>query len=613
MLSLASPPCDTGIIRGAPETPGCASYARRWVLATTVLGSSIAFVEAAGINVALPAIQEGLGATVAEMQWIASIYTLFLASLTLSSGSAGDRWGQRRLFSLGLVILAAASIAAGCATSGLHLIIARAVQGLGSALLVPNSLSLLSASFPKRARGRAIGVWSGATALTGSAGPVVGGFLVDALSWRAAFLLIVPLALVALVMGATRVPEVRIGRRRPDVDWWGIVLATTALSLLVFGLITFARRPLAAVAVAAGATVLAAFVRHERRAASPMTPPRLFASSTFRGANVLTLLLYFALTAVFFVLPFDLVRVHGYSATATGAAYLPFALPLPLLSRSAGALPGRYGARIPLVVGPLVVACGFAGFALPGAGGSFWATFFPQKLVGGLGMAVTVAPLTTVVRGAVEDRDVGAASGVNNTVARVAALLAIAIAGVVATQLFAHAFAPRLEALPLSPPARAAVTEEDWDLGSVAAPPDATATERQAIEDAAGAALVTTFRWIAILAALFALAGALAAALEVEPAPARDAATEDETTASCSHLAAATVLTPRASGCEDCLKLGERWVHLRVCLSCGYVGCCDSSRRRHATAHFWQTAHPIVRSLEPDEDWRWCYVDETAV
>src|SRR6185369_14616263 len=333
MLSIASPPCDTGVIRGAPETPGCVSHARRWVLATTVLGSSIAFVEASVINVALPAIQAGLHASMAEMQWIASIYTLFLASLTLASGSAGDRYGRRRLFSLGLLVLVVASVAAGYAASATQLIVARAVQGVGSALLVPNSLALLSGSFPRSVRGRAIGVWSGATALTGSAGPLLGGFLVDVMSWRAAFVLIVPLALLTFVMGAVRVPEVRIGRRRPDIDWWGVALATAALSLLVTGLITVQRSAFAWQALVLGAAIFAAFVRHERHAPSPMMPPRLFASPTFGGTNVLTLFLYFALTAVFFVLPFDLIRVHGYSMTETGAAYLPFALPLALFSR----------------------------------------------------------------------------------------------------------------------------------------------------------------------------------------------------------------------------------------------------------------------------------------
>jgi EmrB/QacA subfamily drug resistance transporter len=613
MLSNASPPCDLGVLRGAPDTPGCASYAKRWVLATTVFGSSIAFVEASVINVALPAIQQGLDASVGEMQWIASVYTLFLAALTLASGSAGDRYGRRRVFSLGLVVLAAASVAAGCASDGRHLIAARAVQGIGSALLVPNSLALLSASFPRRERGRAIGVWSGATALTGSAGPILGGWLVDVLSWRAAFLFMVPLALVTLMVGLVRVPEVRIGSRRPEIDWWGVVLATAGLSTLVFGLIALPSGGVAPVAVAGGLVVVLAFARHERHAAAPMTPPRLFHSPTFLGTNALTVLLYFALTAVFFVLPFDLVRVHGYSATATGAAYLPFAVPLAVLSRSAGGVADRFGARMPLIAGPLAVGAGFALLALPGTGGSYWTTFFPAMLVVGLGMALTVAPLTSTVMSAVDERDVGVASGVNNTAARVATLLAIAIVGIVATGFFARAFAPQLAALDLPADVRSAIAAQDWGLGGVAVPAGTTPGARAGVEQAVNVALVAAFRWVALLSMLFAVAGALAAALSISDAPVHETDAPGKSETACGHLAAITAVEPRSAGCEECLRLGERWVHLRMCLSCGYVGCCDASRRRHATGHFFQTSHPIVRSMEPGEDWKWCYVDDIAL
>jgi len=582
------------------------------VLAATVFGSSIAFIEASVINVALPAIQHGLRASMREMQWIASIYTLFVASLTLTSGSAGDRFGRLRLFALGLGILAAASVAAGCVGTGTQLVIARALQGLGGALLVPNSLALLSSAFPKTERGRAIGTWSAATAVTSAGGPILGGVLVDTLSWRAAFILIVPLALVALAVALTRVPEVRIGRRRPEIDGWGAVLATGGLATLVFGLTSLANAGYALAALAAGVALLLAFLWHEARAPSPMMPPRLFRSATFLGANLLTLLLYFALGGAFFVLPFDLVRVHGYSATATGAAYLPFAVLLGGLSRSAGGLADRLGARAPLVAGPLVAAVGFLLLALPGAGGSYWTTFFPAMCVVGLGMAITVAPLTSAVMGAVDEQDVGVASGVNNTVARVAGLIAVAIFGLMALDIFGRTFSARLAALDLSPAVHAALTGQGGNLGDVLVPAGATAAEQEAIEQAVGQALVAAFRWAALFAAFLAAAGALAAAVTIEAAPARTpaAATAE---VHCAHLDLVREVDPRTQGCAECLRLGQRWVHLRLCLSCGYVGCCDSSRNRHATAHFWASAHPIVRSLEPGETWRWCYVDEIAV
>ncbi|HZR79559.1 MAG TPA: MFS transporter [Candidatus Binatia bacterium] len=607
------PPCDAGVLRGAPETPGCATSAKRWVLVATILGSSVAFVEGSVINVALPAIQRGLGASVAEMQWIASVFTLLLAALTLVAGSAGDRFGRRRLFAIGLAILAVGSLAAGVAASDRELIAARAIQGIGGALLVPNSLALLGAAFPKSERGRAIGTWSAWTALTNAGGPIVGGVLVDAISWRAGFLLVVPLALATLAIALVRVHDVRISRRRPEIDGWGAVLATTGLVALVFGIIRLASGAGALVAAGAGAVLLSAFLVVEARARAPMMPLRLFRSRTFLGANLLTLLLYFALTGAFFILPFALVRVRGYSATATGAAYLPFALIVGALSRWSGGLADRWGPRLPLALGSVITATGLALLAVLSGASSYWTSVFPAMVLIGLGMAVTVAPLTTTVMSAVDDAETGVASGVNNTVARIASLLAVAIMGVVAGAVFGRELASSAATLDVSPPVRSALAAQSGtSLGDVELPAVASEGERAAARGAVAAALAASFRVVAILAAALALtAGAIAGCFIEAAPPAQRAA--DAATPACAHVALVGEVPPRTDGCEECLRTGSEWVHLRLCVSCGHVGCCDASRHRHATAHFWATSHPIVRSLQPGEMWRWCYADEVAV
>ena len=613
MISLVRPPCDAAVIRAAAETPGCASRAKRWVLIATILGSSIAFLEASVINVALPAIQDALGASVSTMQWIASAYTLLLAALTLVGGGAGDRFGRLRLFRWGTVLLAAASVACGLASSPSQLIAGRALQGVGAAMLVPNSLALLSGSFPKAERGRVIGIWSAATSLAGSGSPILGGWLVDTVSWRAGFLSIVPLALAALIVTYRRVPEPPRQRHPPAVDWWGGVLATVALGGLVFAIISSGSSDVGTLALASsvmiGVLALLGLRALESRSPSPMIPLDVFRSAAFCAANLLTLLLYFGITAVFFLLPFILIQVHGYSATLTGAAYLPFGLILAILSPWVGGLGDRLGMKPLLLAGSVVSAAGLALFALPSVGGSYWLTFFPPMAIVGLGMALTVAPLTATVMGSVASARGGIASAVNNTVARVGGLLAVAGIGVATLPLFAHALTRRLEPLAVAPSVRAALVEPRSfaDARLPASIPDA---DRAPLERAIGEAFVESFRWLALISAACALLGAAAIwAIDV-PAGATEG---DALTTTCPHLDGLIAASPRTQGCEECLRSGDSWVHLRVCLSCGHVGCCDSSKNRHATAHFWASRHPIVRSLEPGEDWRWCYVDETVV
>jgi EmrB/QacA subfamily drug resistance transporter len=515
MIALGRAPCDEGVIRAGRETAGCAERSRPWVLAATILGSAMAFIDGSVVNVALPAIQADLAASIEGAQWVVNGYMLMLGALTLTGGASADRFGRRRVFAAGVVLFTAASVACGLAPDTGALIAFRVVQGVGGALLVPSSLAIISAAFPEETRGKAIGTWAGFSALTTAAGPILGGALVDTLSWRAIFFINVPLAAVTLAIAVAHVPESR-DDTAAGLDWRGGLLATIGLAALAYGLTAASQRGWADAAVlaslVAGAVALAAFVWWEARAPAPMLPLALFRSPLFSGANLLTLLLYFALGGALFFLPFDLIHVQGYSATQAGAAFLPLTLIMGTLSRWSGGLIDRTGAKLPLTVGPVIAAAGFALLALPGIGGSYWTTFFPATVVLGLGMTITAAPLTTVVMDSVDERHAGTASGVNNAVARIAGTLAVAVLGTLAVPLFAAALAARLDGLRVPPDVRAALMGQAARLVEAQVPPVAEPT-RHLLEQAIAETFVHTFRTVMMVCAALALASALCAAV----------------------------------------------------------------------------------------------------
>jgi len=507
---------DEGVIRAGRETAGHAEHARPWVLATTILGSAMAFIDGSVVNVALPAIQADLAASIEGAQWVINGYMLMLGALTLIGGAAADRFGRRRVFALGVTVFTAASVACGLAPGTAVLIAARFVQGLGGALLVPSSLAMISAAFPEETRGKAIGTWAGFSALTTAAGPILGGVLVDAVSWRAIFFINVPLAAVTLLIAFAHVPESREEADAP-LDWRGGLFAIVGLAALAYGLTAASQRgwtdPSVLGPLVGSVVMLVAFVWWEARAAAPMLPLALFRSPIFTAANVLTLLLYFALSGAFFFLPFNLIHVQGYSAALAGAAFLPSTLIMGTLSRWSGGLIDRTGAKLPLTVGPVIAAAGFALLALPGIGGSYWTTFFPAMVAIGLGMAITAAPLTTAVMDAVDQRHAGTASGVNNAVSRIAGMLAVAMLGTLAVGLFGPALEARLDGLRVSPEVRTALTAQVPRLVEAKVPPGVDEATRRLLEQAVADAFVHTFRLIMLLCAALALASALCAAL----------------------------------------------------------------------------------------------------
>jgi EmrB/QacA subfamily drug resistance transporter len=482
----------------------------------TIAGSSMTFVDLTVVNVALPALQADLHATITGVQWVIEAYALFLGALILVGGSMGDQFGRRRTFLVGVVLFTLASVACGLAFSTGALIAARAVQGVGAAFLVPGSLAIISATFDEADRGRAIGTWSGFSAITSAIGPVVGGWLIEHVSWRAVFFLNVPLAGIVILLSVRYMSESRDASRSSRIDWAGAALAVLGLGCVVYALLEWPRlgprSPLVIAALASGTVALLLFVVVERRTSDPMLPLGLFASSNFTLANVLTLLLYGSLATVFWLVPLNLIQVQHYSATSAGAALLPFPLLMFVLSRWSGGLVTRVGGRLPLTIGPLVAAAGLALFVRAGIGGSYWTAFFPAVAVLGLGMAIVVAPLTTTVMGAVEAQHAGVASGVNNAVSRVAGLIAIAVFGVVLVQTFDSHVSRALDQLELAPAARSTVDRElpklagaeiDW-----AVEPAQRAGARKAVDDS----FVSAFGVVMAAAAAVTIGAAVAGA-----------------------------------------------------------------------------------------------------
>lgn len=524
MIGSAFISCDESVIRSAQAgARPCAERAKPWVLAATIVGSSMAFIDASVVNVALPAIQAELAAPVRTAQWVVNAYMLMLGALILVGGAAGDRFGRRRMFVVGTAVFTAASVACAWAPDASALIAARAVQGVGGALLVPGSLAIISAAFPEHERGRAIGTWAGASALTTALGPVIGGWIVDTWSWRIIFLINVPIAVVTVVVSIWRVPESRDASNDAAVDWGGGALAVVGLGALAYGLTLASESGWMRAAVlgslAVAIVTLVLFVWFEARARAPMMPLDLFRSRNFSGANAITLLLYFALGGALFFVPFNLIRIQGYSATLAGAAFLPFSLIMGVLSRWSGGLIDRYGARKLLTIGPTITAAGFALLAVPEIGGSYWTTFFPAMVVLGFGMAVSVAPLTTSAMRAVDDRHAGVASGINNATARIAGMLAIAVLGVVAVGVFGEALDGRLGQMSLSQETRELVRAEIPNLAEAEVPQSIEGTQRRLLQQAFDDAFVRSFRIVTLVAAALALASGVCGWLIVEGEP----------------------------------------------------------------------------------------------
>lgn len=509
-----------------------------WVLFATISASSMAFIGGSALNVALPAIQEALDASGADLLWIINAFNLFLAALLLLGGSLGDHYGRKRVYMIGIVVFIGATIASGFAPNPDILIAARVIQGIGGALMVPGSLAIVSAYFDSNTRGKAIGIWSSVTTLTSIAGPVLGGFLAESGLWRAIFFINIPLAIAALWALRTHVPESYDENATEHFDYIGAVLVTLGMTGITYGAISIGEVGVAGFqrwdlmgSLIAGFALLAGFIVWEGRSREPMMPLRLFQSRTFLGANLLTLFLYGGLGGALYFFPLNLIQIQGYGETLAGFALIPMSLLLVVLSPRMGAVVDRYGPRLPLVVGPIIAGIGFIALSIPGVTNGpsdYWLTYFPGIVIFGIGMGITVAPLTTSVMGSVSNTMAGIASGVNNAMSRSSQVLALSILGGLGLIIFMNALTPDINALDIPEETRMAIIASGNDLGGMAIPEDLNEENSQAVRRAIQDSFVTMYRFAMLVGAALSFISAALAFIYVEEELVQDSRKSNE-------------------------------------------------------------------------------------
>jgi len=460
----------------------------KWVMVTTILASAMAFIDGTALNVVLPALQRNLHASAADLFWVLNAYLLMLASLILIGGTLGDQLGRKKIFMAGIFIFIAGSACCGFAANATWLIIFRMIQGIGGALMIPGSLSLITSSINENERGKAIGTWSSVTTLVTMGGPILGGALADAGLWRYIFFINVPIGLVALVLLASKVQESRDTEADQRIDFPGALLIAVGLALLTFG---FLRMPSLGFrhwevygSIVGGIVLLIVFIRVEQKSRYPMLPIKLFRNLTFSGTNLLTFFLYAGLGAGMLFLSLNMVQLQGYSQFQSGLTFLPFTVLMISIARVSGSLADKYGPRLFLIAGPCVAGAGLFLLSLvketKGAS-DYWTTFFPGIVGLGLGMSITVAPLTAAVMGSVSDHLSGTASGVNNAISRIAGVFANAIFGALAVLFFAGAVQKEIAELPLTPIQKEAVIAQTVNLGDAVMPADIAADQQAVI------------------------------------------------------------------------------------------------------------------------------------
>lgn len=496
------------------------SVAGKWVMVSAILATAMAFIDSTALNVVLPSLQKSLQATGADLFWILNAYLLMLASLILIGGSMGDKLGRKKVFMAGIFIFICGSAACGFAPGVLYLIIFRMIQGVGGALMIPGSLSLISSSINEKERGKAIGTWSAFTTVVTMGGPILGGALADAGLWRYIFFINVPIGAAALIMLWLKVDESKDNAPDTSLDFPGAIAIAFGLALVTFG---FLRMPAVGfnnwqvyLSLGAGVLLLITFVVIEAKSKHPMMPLQLFANATFSGANLLTFFLYAGLGAGMLFLSLNLVQVQGYSQLQSGLTFLPFTVIMITIARFAGALADKHGPRLLLIVGPATAGLGLLilSFVKQTTGpGDYWTTFLPGVIVFGLGMSFTVAPLTAAVMGSVSDQFSGTASGVNNAVTRIANVFTNAIFGALAVLFFAGALQGQMKNINLNAKQKQEVLAQAADLGNAKVPEGLT--DGKTIEQAYHDSFIKAYASIMRISAGLGFLGALMAVLFV--------------------------------------------------------------------------------------------------
>ena len=470
------------------ETVALGSRAGKWIMVSSILASSMAFIDGTALNVVLPSLQKGLHATVPDLFWVLNAYLLMLAALILIGGSLGDQLGRKKIFTIGIFIFITGSAACGFAPDVTWLIIFRVLQGAGGALMIPGSLSLISSSIQPAERGKAIGTWTAFTTVVTIGGPALGGALADAGLWRYIFFINVPLGLAALLILALRVKESHDDDAIRKIDYWGAISIVLGLALFTFGFLRIPvlgyHNPQVIGSLAAGLLLIILFVVIEYKSSHPMMPLNLFKNPTFSGANLLTFFLYAGLGAAMLFMSLNMVQAQGYRQVQSGFSFLPFPILMVFIARRVGKIADKHGPRWLLIIGPIITGLGFLliSFVKQTAGPSdYWTSFFPGILVFGFGMAITVAPLTTAVMTSVTDHLSGTASGVNNAVSRIAGVFTNAIFGTLAVLFFSSALQRDLSSMQLNPSQKQAIVAQAVDMGNAHVPPNIEANKKAVI------------------------------------------------------------------------------------------------------------------------------------